>query len=85
MERVKMSAASLRAIMGESFDYDEYERGRKDCRVFAEKSTYEEFSEKLVEVKKIIQETQFRHRPGPSYWIGCLTEFDFVVWPKKGG
>lgn len=79
---VSMTAQALRSIMGEAFDYDEYEKGRRDCRDLARKVTHKEFSEKLEEVKSIISRGEFRRRPGPSYWIGCLCEFDFVVWPK---
>ena len=81
---VNMTAQALRSIMGEAFNYDEYEKGRQDCRDLARKVTHKEFGEKLEEVKDILGRAEFRHRPGPSYWIGCLNEFDFVVWPKEG-
>ena len=34
MNTAKMSAFALRAIMGEAFDGDAYERGRQDARKF---------------------------------------------------
>ncbi len=82
---VKLTPQALRHIMGDAFDFDEFERGRKDLRDFAKKSTYEEFSAKLEEIKGIISRADFHHRPGPSYWIGGLSEFEFVRWPKKEG
>lgn len=81
--KVTMTAFSLRQMMGENFDYDEYEKGRQDCRDLARKLSHEEFEEKLEEARVVLQNGDFRRRPGPSYWIGCLCEFDFVVWPKK--
>lgn len=82
---VEMSAFALRQMLGENFDYDKYEEGRRDCRNLARKVTHAELEEKLEEVKAILQRADFRHGPDPSYWIGCLSEFDFVVWPPKGG
>lgn len=82
--KVTVSAQSLRFIMGEAFDGDEYERGRKDCRDLAKKLDRSELEDKLTEVKNVLANGNFRHRPGPSYWIGCLCEFDFIVWPKEG-
>ena len=81
--KVEMSAFALRQMLGENFDYDKYEEGRKDFRNLARKVTYAEFEEKLEEVRAVLQNGDFRHRPDPSYWIGCLCEFDFVVWPPK--
>lgn len=81
--KATMSASALRTIMGESFDFDKFEQGRKDCRDLAKKLSYDEFAEKLEEVRQRIEYASFRGTPGPSYWIGCLCEFDFVAWPKK--
>lgn len=77
MQTVKMSATALRAIMGEAFDGDEYERGRKDARKFF-KEHPEERAEKIEEVKQRLECGVYRHTPGPSYWIGCLCEADFT-------
>lgn len=82
---VEMSAFALRQMLGENFDYDKYEEGRRDCRNLARKVTHTELEEKLEEVKAVLRNGDFRKRYEPSYWIGCLCEFDFVVWPPKGG
>lgn len=81
---VKLTPQALRHIMGDAFNFDEFDRGRKDLRDFAKKATYDEFAAKLEEVKDILGRADFVHRPGPSYWLGGLSEFEFVVWPKKG-
>lgn len=82
---VKLTPQALRRIMGDAFDFSEFDRGRKDLRDLAKKATLKEFSEKLDEVKAIIGRADFANRPGPSYWIGCLSEFEFVCWPKQEG
>ena len=76
MNTVKMSAYALRSLMGDNFDGDLYERGRKEARELFKKSP-EARAEKLEEVKQILESGEYRHRPGPEYWIGCLCEFDF--------
>lgn len=73
---VNMSAEALRSLMGENFDYDLYERGRKDARDLFKKNP-EARGKKLDEVKKILEHGVYRNRSGPEYWIGCLCEFDF--------
>ena len=54
MNTAKMSATALRALMGESFNWDKYEEGRKDARAFfidyPEKRT-----EKIEEIRKFSQ------------------------------
>lgn len=75
---VKMSASALRTIMGEEFDWDEYEQGRKDWRNLIRK-TPDIRNDKIEEVKRVLEQGDFRHRPGPSYWIGCLCESDFAL------
>lgn len=47
MQTVKMSATALRAIMGEAFDGDMYERGRQEAREFFKK--YPEKREAKIE------------------------------------
>ncbi len=80
-----MNVQSLRSIMGDTFDYDAFSQGRKDCYKFAMKSSYDEFAAKLEEAKKYIEnESYHRAAPGPSYWLGCLCQFgDSAVWPEK--
>lgn len=73
---VKMSATALREIMGEAFDYDLYERGRRDERELFKKAP-DCREAKLEEVKDRLETGRFKHSPGPSYWVGCLCEFDF--------
>ena len=70
MNTAKMSAFALRAIMGEAFDDDAYERGRQEHP--------EERESKIEEVKQRLESGVYRHSPGPSYWIGCLCEADFT-------
>ena len=77
MNTVRMSAAALRGLLGEAFDGDESEHGRKDARELFKKSP-EVRERKLEEVKDVLAGGDFRHRPGPSYWIGCLCEADFT-------
>ena len=76
MNRVKLGAAELRTILGEAFDWDQYEEGRKDTRNLFKKNP-ELREEKIEEIKRTLENADFRHRPGPSYWIGCLCEADF--------
>ena len=76
MNTVRMSAYALRELMGENFDFELYEQGRTDARNLFKKSP-ELREEKLEEVKRILESGEYRHRPRPEYWIGCLTEFDF--------
>lgn len=79
---VRMDARALRDIMGEAFDWDEYEQGRKDARkIFKEKPECKD--EKIDEVKRRIENTCFTRNFGPSYWIGCLCEADFTWPPAK--
>jgi hypothetical protein len=77
MQTAKMSAVALRAIMGEAFDGDAYERGRQDARKFF-KEHPEERETKIEEVKQRLESGVYRYNPGPSYWIGCLCEADFT-------
>jgi len=81
--KVHMTASSLREIMGEAFDYDQYEQGRRDCRDLAGKASYDRFAEELKNVQRRLENASFSAKTGPSYWIGCLCEYDFAVWPKK--
>ena len=74
---VKMTALALRNLMGEAFDWDEYEKGRKEARELFVKSP-EIRKRKVDEVKAVLAGGDFRHRPGPSYWIGCLCEADYT-------
>ncbi|WP_206458729.1 hypothetical protein [Anaerovorax sp. IOR16] len=77
MLTVKMTAQSMREMMGEAFDFEVYEKGRQDAR----KLYYdhpEEIKSKVEEVTRRIESGEFRHTPGPSYWIGCLCEFNFM-------
>lgn len=77
MIAVKMNTSALRSLMGESFNNDEYERGRKDTYNLLKK--YPELSaQKKEEVAQILQNGEYRNCPGPSYWIGCLAEFDYI-------
>lgn len=76
MNTVRMSAYALRSLMGENFDNDLYEQGRREARELFKKAP-EARTEKLDEVKRILESGEYRHRPGPEYWIGCLCEFDF--------
>ena len=76
-ETVKMSAAALRRIMGETFDYDTFEQGRRETRTFFVDHP-EQREEELAKVKRRIENCDFAHTPGPSYWIGCLCEADFL-------
>lgn len=78
MNSVKMTASALRSMMGEAFDWDEYERGRKDARDLFRRSP-EVREEKVEEVKRVLASGEYRHRPGPSYWIGCLCEADYSL------
>ena len=77
MQTVKMNATALRAIMGEAFDGDMYERGRQEAREFFKK--YPEKREaKIEEIKRNLEYGVIRGYFGPSYWIGCLCEADFT-------
>ena len=75
-ETVKMSAVALRRIMDETFEYSKFEQGRQEARAFL-KDYPEQREEKLAEVKQRLENCDFKHTPGASYWIGCLSEADF--------
>ena len=77
MQTVKMSAMALRAIMGEAFDDEAYERGRQDARKFF-KEHPEQRESKIEEIKRHLEHGVTRGYFGPSYWIGCLCEADFT-------
>ena len=74
---VNMSAVALRRIMGQSFDHGKFEQGRQEARKFFAEHP-EQWAEKLAEAKRRIESCDFGHTPGPSYWIGCLSESDFL-------
>ena len=76
-EKVRMSAVALRRIMGETFDYVTFEQGRQETRTFISDHP-EQRAEELAKVKSRIENCNFAHTPGPSYWIGCLCEMDFL-------
>lgn len=73
---VKMSAVALRRIMAETFDHDKFEKGRQEARTFFHNHS-EQREEKLAEIKRRIENCDFMHTPGASYWLGCLSEADF--------
>ena len=75
-ETVKMSAVALQRMMNETFDYDKFEQGRQEARVFFYNHP-EQREEKLAEIKRRIENCDFKHTPGASYWVGCLSEADF--------
>ena len=75
-ETVKMSAIALRRMMNETFEYDKFEQGRREAREFFHNHS-EQREEKLAEIKRRIENCDFNHTPGASYWIGCLSEADF--------
>lgn len=78
MNTVKMTAFALRSMMGVAFDYNEYSKGRKDARDLFRRSP-EVREEKVEEVKRVLASGEYHHRPGPSYWIGCLCEADYSL------
>ena len=75
-ETVKMSAVALCRVMKETFDYDKFEQGRQEARDFFHNHS-DQREEKLAEVKGRIENCDFKHTPGLSYWVGCLSEADF--------
>lgn len=75
-ETVKMSAVAIRHIMDETFDHSAFEQGRQEARTFF-KDHPEQRGEKLAEIKQRIENCDFKHTPGASYWLGCLSEADF--------
>ena len=84
MNTAKMSAFALRAIMGEAFDDDAYERGRQDARKFFREHP-EERESKIEEVKQRLESGVYRHSPGPSYWIGCLCFTSSILDSRSSG
>lgn len=77
---VPMNARMLRELMGETFDWEENERGRRDTRIFKAKHSDEEIADKIDEVKQILGSERCFKAPGPSYWIGCMAEFSLNLW-----
>ena len=75
MHKVEMSAWALRRVMGEALDEEQYERGRHDARELFKKDP-DARTRKLAEVKSHLENGEVCG-VGPSYWVGCLCEFDF--------
>lgn len=76
-ETVKMSAVALRRIIGEIFDYEKFDLGRQETRIFLIDHP-EERNEELAKIKYRLENCNFEQTPGLSYWIGCLCEVDFI-------
>lgn len=76
-ETVKISAVALRRIIGETFDYEAFDQGRHETRIFLNDHP-EQREEELAKVKHRIENCDFANTPGVSYWIGCLNEVDFL-------
>lgn len=62
MNTAKMSAFALRAIMGEAFDDNAYERGRQDARKFFREHP-EERESKIEEVKQRLESRRVPAQP----------------------
>lgn len=75
--KVNMDVSALKALLGENFNGDKYEEGRKDTRAFLQKHP-DKRDEKIKEVKEVLENGEYRNRPEPSYWIGCLCEFYWI-------
>lgn len=78
MLTVKMSIDALRRFLGKDFDMCEFDHGRQDAREFAFLHPHE-VEEKVQEVQNILASADFRHMPGPSYWLGCLAVFELDI------
>lgn len=75
---VSMSATAIRAVMGDAFDYASFEQGRKDTHEALDKfpggrDAY------VKQVRDHLSSGIFKNTPGPSYWVGCLSELDFTL------
>ena len=77
MTTIKITTHALRDLMGDSFDFEQYERGRKDAYEYIKHHTAEEIEQQHTESMKWIQNPNPRRRPGPSYWMGCI---DVLEW-----
>ena len=76
-ETVQMSAAALRYFLGGAFDYEKFEHGRQDTWMLFVNHP-EQREERLEEIKRRIECCDFKNVSGPSYWVGCLNEVDFL-------
>lgn len=74
--KVEMTALALRKMMGENFDFELFEKGRRDAMDLFKKNP-EIRQEKLEDIRKVLQNGDYRNKPGPEYWIGCMCEVDF--------
>ena len=77
---IKLTTHALRELMGEAFDFEQYERGRKDAYKYIQEHSTEELREKHAEAVKKLQNPHSLTRSriaGPSYWIGCV---DVIEW-----
>lgn len=77
MHTVKMNAPAMRSLMGDSFDPEQFEKGQQDARKLLREHP-EEMDAHLKEVQSVLANGSYQHRPGPSYWVGCLSVFDFI-------
>ena len=76
--KVNMSALALRKLLGASFDYAAFEHGRKDAKAECLNADPGTLKEKVELVRKVLENADFGKTPGPSYWIGCLEELNFI-------
>lgn len=75
--KVSMDAPALRALMGDAFNREEYEQGRHDLqKLYTDRP--DEWKAEIEQAKNILSNGSYINTPGPSYWIGCLAEADFI-------
>lgn len=77
MARIKvyMDALAIRGLMGQNFDFELYEEGRKDVRDAIDKG--KDIEEMIAGTKRFLENGDFRNTKGASYWVGCLAELEF--------
>ena len=72
--RVSLDVFALRALRGDAFDFDAYEKGRADARESISKG--HAIDELAQDATRWIKAGDYEHTPGPDYWIGCLAELE---------
>ena len=75
-KKLSLSIQALRRLLEAGFDAEQYARGRRDAvKAIAnspkEHDHYRETAAKMLENGSVT-------KPGPAYWIGCLTELDML-------
>lgn len=78
MMRVNMCATALWRILNAAVDSESFEKGRSDVRQAVKGADPAKIEALRQDVKRRLESGNFKRAATPSYWIGCMSEFDFI-------